>query len=129
MLNSEFPDAFTYHYAKIQFIDTMAHILLMEANMDIEIKSIHFSLIDDERDYIDKKIARIRNAENMIVNLIITITKDNNTFVADVTVTFKWGVSAHLKEQDFDFSSTIDRMIDKLEAKITKEKEKHQDKR
>jgi putative sigma-54 modulation protein len=101
----------------------------MEAAMNIEIKAIHFSLIDDEKEYIDKKIARIRNAENMIIDLLITITKDSNTFVADVTVNFKWGVSSHIKEQDFDFSSTIDRMIDKLEAKITKEKEKYQDKR
>jgi putative sigma-54 modulation protein len=101
----------------------------MEATMNVEIKAIHFSLIDDEKEYIDKKIARIRSAENAIVNLIVTMTKDNNTFVADVTVTFKWGISAHIKEEDFDFSSTIDKMIDKLEAKITKEKEKHQNKR
>jgi putative sigma-54 modulation protein len=101
----------------------------MEADMNIEIKAIHFSLINDEKEYIDKKIARIRNAENMIIDLIITITKESNTFVTDVTVNFKWSVSAHIKEQDFDFSSTVDRMIDKLEAKITKEKEKYQDKR
>jgi putative sigma-54 modulation protein len=101
----------------------------MEAAMNVEIKAIHFSLINDEKEYIEKKIARIRNAENMIIDLIITITKDNNTFVADVTVNFNWGVSAHIKEQDFEFSSLIDRMIDKLEAKITKEKEKYQSKR
>jgi putative sigma-54 modulation protein len=97
--------------------------------MNIEIKNIHFSLQSDGKDYIDKKIARIRNAENMIIDLILTITKDNNTFVAEATVNLKWGVSAHVKEQDFDFTSAIDRMIDKLEIKITKEKEKYQDKR
>ncbi|MDR0382928.1 MAG: ribosome-associated translation inhibitor RaiA [Spirochaetaceae bacterium] len=96
--------------------------------MNVEIKAIHFSLTDDEKAYIDKKITRIHNAENLIIDLLITVTKDSNTFVADVTVNFKWGVSAHIKEQDFDFSSSIDRMIDRLDIKITKEKEKHQNK-
>jgi putative sigma-54 modulation protein len=97
--------------------------------MNVEIKAIHFTLGDDGKEYVDKKITRIRNAENMIIDLIITISKDNNTFVADSTVNFKWGVSAHVKEQDFELTAVIDKMIDKLEAKITKEKEKNQGKR
>jgi putative sigma-54 modulation protein len=97
--------------------------------MNLEIKAIHFSLKDDGKEYIEKKISRIRNAENMIIDLIITITKDSHTFVTDATVNFKWGVSAHVKEQEFEMNAAIDKMIDKLEAKITKEKEKNQDKR
>jgi putative sigma-54 modulation protein len=97
--------------------------------MNVEIKAIHFALKDDGKEYIEKKITRIRNAENMIIDLIITITRDNNTFSADATVNFKWGVSSHVKEQDFELNTVIDKMIDKLEAKITKEKEKNQGKR
>ena len=97
--------------------------------MNVEIKAIHFALKDEGKEYIDKKITRIRNAENMIIDLIISITKDSNTFVAEATVNFKWGVSAHIREQDFELNPVIDKMIDKLEAKITKEKEKYQGKR
>jgi putative sigma-54 modulation protein len=97
--------------------------------MNVEIKAIHFALKDDEKEYIDKKITRIRNADNMIIDLIITITKDSNNFAADATVNFKWSVSAHVKEHDFELNTVIDKMIDKLEAKIIKEKEKNQDKR
>jgi putative sigma-54 modulation protein len=94
--------------------------------MNTEVKAIHFTLGDDGKEYIDKKISRIHNAENMIIDLIIKISKDSNVFVAEANVNFKWGVSAHVKEHDFDMNAAVDKMIDKLEAKITKEKEKNQ---
>ena len=43
--------------------------------MNLDIKAVHFSLHDDGREYLNKKIERIRNAENMIVDLLITIKK------------------------------------------------------
>lgn len=97
--------------------------------MNVEIKALHFSLKDEEREYLDKKLARIRNAENMISDLTVAITKDGNTYTAEASVKFKWGVSAIVKENEFDINPLIDKMIDKLEAKITKEKEKNREKR
>ena len=96
--------------------------------MNIDVKAVRFSLNDDAREYLDKKIARIHNAENMIVDLLITITKDKD-FEAMATVNFRWGVSVHVKENDFELSPAIDKLIDKLEKKITKEKEKVKEKR
>ena len=96
--------------------------------MNLEIKAIHFSLHDDAKEYLNKKIERLRNAENMIVDLIISIKKEKD-FDAEATVNFRWGVSTHVKESDFELTKAIDKMIDKLEAKITKEKEKVKEKR
>jgi len=96
--------------------------------MNTDIKSVHFTMNDDVRDYLNKKIERIHNAENMIVDLIITIKKEKD-FDAEATVNFRWGVSVHVKEADFDITSAIDKMMDKLELKITKEKEKVKEKR
>ena len=96
--------------------------------MNTEIKAVHFNLHDDAKEYINKKIERIRNAENMIVDLLVTVRKDKE-FEAEATVNFRWGVSIHVKEQDFDLTPTIDKMMDKLEQKIIKEKEKVKDKR
>ena len=96
--------------------------------MNIETKAVHFTLNDDAKEYLDKKIARIRNAENMIVDLMITITKGKD-FEAMATVNFRWGVSIHVKENDFELSPAIDKMMDKLDTKITKEKEKVKEKR
>ncbi|MCL2138607.1 MAG: ribosome-associated translation inhibitor RaiA [Treponema sp.] len=96
--------------------------------MNTEIKSLHYNLNDDAKKYLNKKIDRIHNAENMIVDLIITIKKEKD-FEADVTVNFRWGVSIHITEKDFDLLVAIDKMMDKLEQKITKEKEKAKNKR
>jgi len=96
--------------------------------MNTEIKAVHFNLHDDAKEYISKKIDRIRNAENMIVDLLVTVRKDKE-FEAEATVNFRWGVSIHVKEKDFDLTPSIDKMMDKLEQKIIKEKEKIKDKR
>ncbi|MDR0487670.1 MAG: ribosome-associated translation inhibitor RaiA [Treponema sp.] len=96
--------------------------------MNTEIKALHFTLHDDAREYINKKIERIHNAENMIVDMLVTVKKEKD-FDAEATVNFRWGVSIHVKEEDFELTTAIDKMMDKLEAKITKEKEKVKEKR
>ncbi|MDR2661370.1 MAG: ribosome-associated translation inhibitor RaiA [Treponema sp.] len=96
--------------------------------MNIDVKAVHFTLRDDARDYLDKKIARIHNAENMIIDLLVTLTKDKD-FTAEATVNFRWGVSVHIKEHDFELNPAVDKLMDKLEQKITKEKEKVKEKR
>ena len=96
--------------------------------MNTEIKAVHFSLKDETKEYLEKKISRIHNAENMIVDLLFTLTKDKD-FSAEVTVNFRWGVSIHLKEHDFDLDPAIDKLMDKLDLKIAKEKEKVKEKR
>ena len=95
--------------------------------MNTEIKALHFTLRDDARDYLDNKIARIHNAENMIIDLLITLSKDKKDFAAEATVNFRWGVSIHVKENDFELTPAIDKLMDKLDAKIVKEKEKVKD--
>ncbi|MDR2363245.1 MAG: ribosome-associated translation inhibitor RaiA [Spirochaetaceae bacterium] len=96
--------------------------------MNFDVKAVHFTLREDTREYLSRKIGRIHNAENMIIDLKFTFTKDKD-FTAETTVNFRWGVSIHLKEHDFDLNPAIDKLIDKLEAKIIKEKEKVTEKR
>ncbi|MCL2380140.1 MAG: ribosome-associated translation inhibitor RaiA [Treponema sp.] len=97
--------------------------------MNVEIKLVHLPRsTTDAREYIEKKIARLRNAENMIVDLLFTITKGKN-FSAEARVNFRWGLSIHVKEEDFELAPAIDKLMDKLDAKIIKEKEKVKEKR
>ena len=96
--------------------------------MNIEMKAVHFTLKEETKEYLEKKIARIHNAENMIVDLLFTLTKEKE-FSAEALVNFRWGVSVHQKEHDFELHPAIDKLMDKLEIKITKEKEKVKEKR
>jgi putative sigma-54 modulation protein len=100
----------------------------MEVFMNIDVKGVHFALTDETREYLDRKMARIHNAENMIVDLRFTLTKGKG-YEAEATVNFRWGVSIHVKEEDFELNPAIDKLMDRLEAKITKEKEKVKEKR
>ena len=96
--------------------------------MNTEIKAVHFSLSNETKEYLEKKIARIPNAENMIVDLLFTLTKEKK-FSAEVKVNFRWGVSIYQKVLDFDLNTAIDKLMDKLDPKIAKEKEKVKEKR
>jgi len=96
--------------------------------MNIDVRAVHFTLRDEAREHLDRKVARIHNAENMIVDLMVTLTKEKD-FSAEATVNLRWGVSVHIKEHDFELDPAIDKMMDKLEQKITKEKEKVKEKR
>lgn len=97
--------------------------------MNIDIKAVHFSLHDDGRAYIEKKLGRLHNAEANIIDLLITINKDAKYFCAEATVNFRWGISSHVKEHEIELNAAIDKLFDALSVKITKEKEKAQEKR
>jgi len=96
--------------------------------MNTEIKAVHFTLREETKDYLEKKIERIPNAENMIVDLLFTLTKGKN-FTAEAKVNFRWGVSIHLKENDFELDPAINKLMDKLDLKISREKDKVKNKR
>jgi putative sigma-54 modulation protein len=107
---------------------SVRHIPDEEAVMNTEVKAVHFTLLDDTREYLNRKITRIHNAENMIIDLLITLTRDKD-FSAEATVNFRWGHSIHVKEHDFELNPAIDKLMDVLAVRIIKEKEKVKEKR
>ena len=96
--------------------------------MTVDVRSVHFDLGETSRAYLYSKLERIGYAKDIIVDLIFVITKEKE-FKLEVTVNFRWGVQAHLEERDFDVTPCIDKLIDRLEQKIAKEKEKVQERK
>jgi putative sigma-54 modulation protein len=96
--------------------------------MNLDVKAVHFALDDEAKEYLNRKVERIHNAENMLIDLRFTLTKGKD-FEAEATVNFRWGVSVHVKEHDFELLPAIDKLMDRLDAKISKEKEKVKEKR
>ncbi len=96
--------------------------------MKTEIKSVHFSMRDETREYLDRKLERLAYAKDLIVDLLFTFTKEKD-FKAECTVNFRWGAQAHVVDEDFDLVAALDKLIDKLEHKISKQKEKSQEKK
>jgi putative sigma-54 modulation protein len=96
--------------------------------MTTDTRAINFSMDDKDRDYLAKKLERLHYAQDLLVNLSFVITRENKTFKAACTASFRWGTSAHVEDEDFEVPAAIDKMFDRLEVKISKEKEKIQQK-
>jgi putative sigma-54 modulation protein len=99
-----------------------------EVAMKTEVRAVHFNLHENAREYLDKKIERLEYAKDMITDLMFVLTREKN-FKAECTINFRWGRQDHLVEEDFDLNTAIDKLVDKVEHKISKEKEKVQEKK
>jgi len=97
--------------------------------MNIDVRSVHFDLSDQSKQYLNMKIGRIDYAKDMIVDLLFVFTKDAGQFRLEVTANFRWGKQAHIVEISPDLNPGIDVLIDKLDQKVVKEKEKIQEKK
>jgi len=96
-------------------------------DMNIQVKAVHFDLSEKNHEFIDKKLKRIEYADDFIVDLLMTFTHEKNSFKAESTINFRWGSSAHLKVESHDLYEAVNVLTDKMEHKITKEKDRIQE--
>jgi len=95
--------------------------------MNVEVKGIHLEVTERVRQYIDTKLPRLDFAKDLIVDFLLTLTREKNLFKADVTVNFRWGSTVHMGVENFNLNTGIDDLFDRLEAKVEKEKSKIQE--
>lgn len=96
--------------------------------MKTSISAQGFTLDKDQQELINKKLERISYAENLIVDLIIHV-KEDKKFFFDTTVNYRWGANAHVTGDDFDFAAALNKMMDVLDQKVKKDKDKVQEKK
>ncbi len=94
--------------------------------MNKSISAQGFSLDRDQTDLINKKLERISYAENLIIDLILRV-KEDKKFYFDATINFRWGGNGHVTSDDYDFAAALNKLMDVLDVKVKKEKEKIQD--
>jgi putative sigma-54 modulation protein len=95
--------------------------------MHIEIKGVHYDISESTKEFIDKKMKRIGFAEDLLVDLLFTITRETNRYKVESNINFRWGGSAHIRTDAFELYKGIEILFDKLELKIKKEKDKIQE--
>lgn len=93
--------------------------------MTKNVTAVGFDLEEKQSEMIEKKLERVKYAEDLIVDLIVKI-KHEKAYVFDTTVNFRWGTSAHVSGEDFDFGAALNKMMDVLDNKVKKEKDKIQ---
>ena len=96
--------------------------------MTKSISAVGFSFEKDQSDLINQKLKRIDYAESLIVDLILRV-KEDKKFYFDATVNFRWGANAHVTSDDFDFAAGLNKLMDVLDTKDKKEKDKIQEKK
>lgn len=96
--------------------------------MNINVQAVKFTLDEDRRAFVDKKLERIKYADELITDVLFTIKLDHSRFFLDCTVNFRWGGNAHVSAEEFDFNAGVNKIMDVLDQKIRKEKEKIQEK-
>ena len=96
--------------------------------MTKNISAVGFELEQKQSEMIEKKLKRIDYAEDLIVDLTLKVEHDKE-YSFDTTVHFKWGPQAHVTGSDFDFNAGLNKMMDVLDNKIKKEKDKVQEKK
>ncbi len=93
--------------------------------METTINAVGFMLDQDQTDLINKKLERIKYAEDLILTCAVKV-KEDKKYYFDTTVHFKWGSQAHVENDDYDFAACLNKMMDMLDNKIKKEKDKIQ---
>lgn len=96
--------------------------------MTKSISAVGFELEDKQGEMIERKLERVKYADDLIVDLIVRV-KHDKAFVFDTTVNFRWGAQAHVSAEDFDFGAALNKMMDVLDVKVKKEKDKVQEKK
>ena len=95
--------------------------------MNKTVNAVGFELEQKQSDMIEKKLKRLDYAEDFVIDLILRVKHDKQ-YSFDTTVNFRWGAQAHVSGEDYDFAAALNKMMDVLDNKINKEKEKVQQK-
>ena len=95
--------------------------------MTKSVSAVGFTFEKDQSDLIEQKLGRIAYAEDLIVDLILRV-KEDKKYYFDATVNFRWGANAHVTGDDYEFAAGLNKLMDVLDLKIKKEKDKVQEK-
>ena len=96
--------------------------------MTTSINAVGFDFEQDQLDLINKKLERIKYADDLIVDFLLHV-KEDKKYIFDCTVNFRWGMVAHVTQEDYDFAAALNKMMDVVDQKIKKEKDKIQSKK
>jgi putative sigma-54 modulation protein len=92
--------------------------------MELEIKAVHFDVKDETKDFIQERLEKLDFAADYIVDLGFTLTKEKAEYEVEVKLHLKWGHQSVIKVRSHDLHEGINTLIDKLDHKVRKEREK-----
>lgn len=95
--------------------------------MELDIRAIKFSFDQDQKEFIEKKMQRVSYAQDLITSLACSVKLDKK-FIYECDIHFSFGEVAHVSTENYDFEAGVNKLVDMLDQKIKKEKDKIQGK-
>ncbi|MGA1845738.1 ribosome hibernation-promoting factor, HPF/YfiA family [Deferribacter abyssi] len=96
--------------------------------MNIQITARNIDLTDPIRNYVEKKVSKIKRYFNQIIDVHVLLEVQKNVHIAEILVDAK-GVFLKGLEKSEDLYASIDLAVDKIEKQLVKYKEKLKNKK
>lgn len=94
--------------------------------MQVQYTGHNIEITQAIRDHIEKKLSRLKAQTDKITNIHIIFEVEKLRQIAEANVAVP-GTMINAKAESEDMYKTVDLLIDKLNAQLTKYKEKHTD--
>ena len=95
--------------------------------MPLQLTGRHMTIGNELKDYIDKKVNRLRRICGRIDELNFTLSREKLHIEAEGTLR-SGKMTAHAKEKAPQSMEAVDMLVDKLEMQVSRAKEKRTDK-
>ena len=96
--------------------------------MPLQITGRHMTVTDQQKEYIDKKVGRLRRLCPKIDEMSFTLTKEKIKYLADAT--FRAGsIAVQGSVTASQPLEAIDVLVDKIESQVTKNKNRRSDRK
>ena len=94
--------------------------------MDVNFRAIGFSLTDEDRAFMDKKLKKLAFAEDYLVRVDIVARKEAKGigFTLDASLSFSWHKEKVVKTECYELYEGIEKITDMIQAAAKKDKEK-----
>ena len=94
--------------------------------MHLNLSGHHLEITDSLRSYVEKKLERVTRHFDHVIDVHCILTVDKLVHKAEATIHLR-GDTAHAIAEDANMYAAIDALIDKLDRRVVKHKEKVRD--
>ena len=91
--------------------------------MQINVKGKNLEITDALRFHADSKVKKVTRYSDAVISAEVTLTTERNWHIAKVNLFCK-GFDMHAEEKSKDMYNSIDRVVEKLERDLKRQKEK-----
>lgn len=94
--------------------------------MNITFRGIGFNVVDEDREFLEKKLKKLAFAEEYLLDLELTAKKETKGigFHLDAILHFAWKKEKAVSQDCYELYEGIEKIADKIQSVAKKEKEK-----